>query len=282
MSHFITYLTLAATAEVTADRIAAEYQRLYGETIEVTQAASASQAGTALVAIVDRMPVTMMLIGKPLPGDAYEAALQADQFGVWPEARQVLSANKAHLIVALLGDPKEYAPNLKGAALVTKLAGALANLLPVTAAIWTEAQAAVKPEQIRSLAAELHAGGTPVPLWTTMAFYRGERDAAGKDTVGVASRGLLPFIGREIEFVPVALPPLEIGRRAAGLLQYLIANGPVIEDGDAAGLTKDEAIRAHYKPAGKRPGIPVIELTLERLDPEAPQTTFSGRNQRGA
>jgi len=53
-----------------------------------------------------------------------------------------------------------------------------------------------------------------------------------------------------------------VAQRVLGLCQYLIANGPVIEDGATVGLTAEEKIRARHLPQGRRAGVPILELSM--------------------
>jgi len=278
MSHFITYLALSQPASVTTEQVVAKYRRLYGEKFcPISSEMGDNRVGQAVVALFGNMPATVMFIDQPLPENAYDPALRADQLGLWPEAKQVLSTNQAHAIVALVGDPQDHAANLRGATVVALLAGALIELLPVTAVVGTGSLTITKPDDFKSTALAIAEGATPVSIWTNMQFFRGKPNARGEDTFGMASAGLLPFIGREVELAPVAATAYEVARRAAGVFQYLIVNGPVLKDGDTVGLTNEETIRARFKPEGQRARLPIIELTVEHLDTNAPPTTFAQR-----
>jgi hypothetical protein len=48
-----------------------------------------------------------------------------------------------------------------------------------------------------------------------------------------------------------------------GLCQYLITHGPAVKDGETVGLTPDEKFRAQYREQGRRPGVPILELSYE-------------------
>ena len=114
----------------------------------------------------------------------------------------------------------------------------------------------------------------PDTLWTRISFLRGAPVPGGTPTVAAFTTGLAAFIGREIEFQPAPLQPVEVAQRLVGLCQYLIVNGPVIRDGETVGLSEREKIRVRHAPAGQRPGVPVLLMSLEVADPavSGPQT----------
>ena len=262
MSHFITYVALRHPALLSAERLVARYRELYSEEAYRIEAPAVSPPpGKPIVLALDGMAVTVFFVDQPLPENAYEEALRLDR--VWPNARAVMAESTAHVIVTLLADPEGHLPSLNGAAAVTLVAGVLADLLPAVALVSTEGRVIMPPETYAQRAAALAKHEIPVDFWTSMLFLDETPNAPGPQRITALSFGLLPFIGRELEFNPVALPLYEVAQRLVGLFQYLILNGPVIKDGDALGMTAGEQIRARYRNEGRRPGIPVIELTLE-------------------
>lgn len=274
MSHFITYLALEGRSRASAAQVMTRYRELFTEKCFSIRAAEDGSAieEKPFVLLLDDIAVAVMFVERPLPLDACEEALALDI--VWPEARQTMMECHAHAIVALIGDPREHLAALNGAAAVTLVAGTLADLLEAPALVSSEGRVVMKRADFMPLAVALADLEPPVPFWTSIAFFSAPDDGGGQKRIGAASYGLQPFIGRELEFQPAALQPYEIARRLVGLFQYLILNGPVIEDDDTVGVTKEEKIRARLSPQGRRPGLPIIELTLERLDDHAPPATF--------
>lgn len=269
MSHFITYLALDRPASVSADETITAFSALAGSApmrIELAGQPN-STPGEAFVVLVNGSPVTVMFIGAPLPPDAWEEA--AARSIVWRDAAETMRKTQAHVIVALLQDTQNHLAALSGAAAVTMVAGALARQLPVAATIFTEAQSIVKGGGIESMASGFAQGQVPDLLWTTLSLMRGPATPDGRVTTAALTIGLLPFVGREIEFEPAPLQPVEIAERLIGLCKYLILNGPIIKDGETVGLTEKEKIRVRYAAAGQRPGVPVMSMTLERHDPAA-------------
>jgi Domain of unknown function (DUF4261) len=270
MSHFITYLALERPAAVTAAETVAAFRRLAGSLPMEIEAVSPSRSlpGEALVLTVSHAPVTVMFIDQPLPRDAWEAAAAGSI--VWPGAAAAMEGARAHVIVALLNDAKDHASALNGASAVTMVAGALAALLPVAAAVFTEARSIVKGGGITEMAARFAQGQVPDLLWTSMSFRPGAALRDGRPSTAAMTTGLAAFIGREIEFLPAPLTPAEIAQRLIGLCQYLIVNGLVIKDGETVGLTKDEKIRVRYTMRSTPPATPVLLMSLETADPAAP------------
>lgn len=266
MSHFITYLALERFASVTATEAVAAFGTLAGSfPMQVTSAGPAKGApGEAFILSVGGATVTVMFVDKPLPEDAWRraAALSIP----WPDAAAAMRRTRAHVIVALLENTADHAHALNGAAAVTMVAGALSTRLPVAATVFAESEAIVTADEIKRSARNLASGKLPDTLWMTTAFGRGPVLADGRQTTEARTSGLAAFVGREIEFEPVALKPFDVASRLVGLCNYLIASGPVIKDGETVGLTETEKIRVRYKRSGKYGSGPVMLLTLETED----------------
>ena len=268
MSRFITYIALAEATAVTTVQLVDRYRDLFGDQIfKIDITAGAGGSDDSIVLRLDKNLVAVMFIPLPLPQDAYEQALRLDQFGLWPEAREIMGSHKAHYTVAVIGSPDDAEGNLNAARMVTLVAGALVDLLPTTVAlVFTEARTITRPTRFASFAKNVAAMRAPSSLWTSMAFFRGQPAPNGKNTIGVMSVGLLPFIGREMEFTPAPVALKELAERAFATAEYLILKGSVIKDGDTFGMSADEKIRVRYRDAGTRPGIPIIEMSIDRLD----------------
>jgi len=266
MSHFITYLALEEAAAVDAESLAERYRSLYGEdayAIQTISDAGPETEGQAFVVMMDKLPVSVMFIDKPLPADAYQEALALDL--AWLEAREVMQRHQAHVIVALVDDPRDHLDNLNGAAAVTLVTGALATLLPTAALISTEGRVIMKPDMFGPLVGSLANHEIPVAFWVAMGFAQ-EKDADGKDTVRVLTYGLSPFIGREVECLAASMPAAAIAEWLVNLSHYLVRHGPVIKDQDQTSLTPQEMVRATYRAEGFGRAIPVIEFNMDETE----------------
>jgi len=271
MSRFITYLALERPGAVTPDRLAEMFRDLYPGDGFVCRPAVADAAGLpedGLLMSVDDHLVAVMIVPAPLPPDAYERELAIDR--VWPEARQVMAAHRAHAIVALIKNATDPLSALNGAAAVTLIAGALSRLVPTVALVFTEGKALAPGETLVPLCQGLARLDVPVELWTSLEFVRAPNTADGRPQSSlILSNGLLPFVGRELEFLPTPAPLVEAVKRVLGLMQYLIREGPVINDGDTVGVSRAERIHVAFADRGHRPGVPVMRCTVEHFAPAA-------------
>jgi len=267
MSRFITYLPLETPGTLSAAETMAAFKALIGAapmTIE-DRGPLDNGPGPGFVVTVNGMAVTVLFMDFPLPEDAWQSAAAASL--TWRDAAEALRGTRAHVVLALLEDPPDHPFALNGAAAVTLLAAAIARRLPASAVVFTEADTIQPADTLPDLAAAFLQGRMPVMLWTRLAFLRGPEGAAGRPTVGAVTFGLAAFIGREIELEPAPLEPAGIAERLLGLCQYLIVNGPIIQDGETVGLTHEEKIRVRWTDQGTRPGVPVLLMRLETADP---------------
>jgi hypothetical protein len=143
----------------------------------------------------------------------------------------------------------------------------------MAATVFTESNGIDEGDGIWHMAMALAAGRFPDMLWMTLSYFTGGPMPDGTPTNGASTHGLLPFIGRELQLEPAPLPQAEIAKRLAGLFQYLVANGPVIRDGQPVGMASLEKTIAHFMPEGREPSTPVIQLTLDVSPPVAPEAT---------
>lgn len=281
MSRFITYLPLDAPGTLSATETMAAFKALIGAapmTIE-DRGPVDDASGPGFVVTVNGMAVTVLFMDFPLPEDAWQSAAAASL--TWRDAAEALRSTRAHVVLALLEDPPDHPFALNGAAAVTLLAAAMARRLPASAIVFTESDAILPARDLGDIAAGFMQGQMPVMLWTRLAFLRGPDDAAGRPTVGALTFGLAAFIGREIELEPAPLEPAAIAERLLGLCQYLIVQGPIIQDGETVGLTEAEKIRVRWTDQGTRPGVPVLLMRLETTDPALAAPTPRQRTGSG-
>lgn len=264
---FIAYLPMSApgstTSEALVERIAALYPSVPMDVRPL--ASTAALGGAALVLGIDSTVITVIPVARKLPRDAYEAAL--DLIGVWPGAAAAMADHEAHLIVATVTSPRNHGEALEAAGATTFVCAALATLLPVVAGVWSNAAAIASPERLRRAAESVAAASAPLDLWIAVRFLDDLSSPRGERRIAALTSGLLPFVGREIEWMPSALPPVLIAERVLGTSQYLLAKGMVLADGETLGVSASEKIRIRFAEQGQRPGIPVVQLTPEAMEP---------------
>ncbi len=272
MSHFTTYLALTSPASVMEGRVIETLNALAGEAPYRAESRGLSDGdGKSYILQVNGLGVSVTFVDRQLPLDAWEVAAKRNVS--WPDASDVMRFTRAHVVVALVGDCYDHATAVAGASAVTLAAGALARHLPMAATVFTESNGIDEGDGIWHMAMALVAGRFPDMLWMTLSYFTGEPMPDGTPANGASTHGLLPFIGRELQLEPTPLPQAEIAKRLAGLFQYLVANGPVIRDGQPVGMASLEKTIAHFMPEGREPSTPVIQLTLNVSPTVAPEAT---------
>ncbi|MFO1088346.1 MAG: DUF4261 domain-containing protein [Hyphomicrobiales bacterium] len=257
-SHFLSYVALAEHARVTAEETVASCRSIGGDGLfDISVLPPTEELGDDNFALrVNGATIVVIFADMALPPDSWEeAAVRSITFN---DAAKVMVNTRAHVIVALVEPPTDHIRALNGAAAVTLVLAGLSAILPAAAVVFTEAQSIVRGAALVGQARQLVAGQVPVTLWTTMTLARGAPTEGGLATVMGSTLGLRAFIGREIEFLPAPMPPMDLARRLIGMASYLCAKGPIIADGETIAVSDTEKIAVQYADEGSRPGIPVL------------------------
>jgi hypothetical protein len=263
---FISYLACKSLAPVSPEALVSRIGELFPGTPLKAQAVAGAPNqpldsgfllgfGGALISVIQ--------VDKPLPGDAYSRALKLDR--VWPDAAQTMAAHGAHIIVATLKEVGSHLEALNGAVQVTMTLAALATMVPGLAVVWTNGDVITEAGRFQEVARALVQRQIRPDIWIGFDWLDGPPLSGGQRTLAVVTTGLEPFIGRDVEWLPTALPPGTIASRLLGLCQYLIINGPVIKDGESLGISETERIRARFAERGQY-DRPVMQLSVEQLD----------------
>lgn len=117
-----------------------------------------------------------------------------------------------------------------------------------------------RPEPFLDAIGQIGTGSWPVFVWLQYYWIA----AAENELPGLATYGLAPFLGRELEFEPGGLEQQTLFTRAGQIASYLLDHGDVLKDGETLGISESERIRIRHLSQGRQPGIPVFHFTLER------------------
>ena len=264
---FMAMIALPQPRAVPLDRVREKLRTLFGLTAEVAGGPAARSEQGAGILVVDEVPITLLHVDRPVPQGTFERAIASNQ--VWREAGSRLALHRSHAIVGALRSASTHSEALHIAARVALVAATVSDLGGAIGVYWEPGETVTEASAFREAAMRLRQGVPPVEAWVQLLWLNGPVTPAGERTLAVVTTGLRPFIGRELEFLPIALPPVEIAQRVLGLIQYLLLNGPVLEDGDTVGVSEAEAIRVRHETQGRRPGVPIMTLSVERLDPGA-------------
>ncbi|SFK11941.1 protein of unknown function [Pseudovibrio ascidiaceicola] len=265
MSLFLTYLVLAQPVDLSmADLCQNSSDTYLDQPFHIECPVSEDENTDAHVIQVNGVTLAVMNIGFPLPVNAYEEAVKIDK--QWPEAGAVLSEHKSHIVLSVLGAAKEHPDVLKAAKTMTLFSSYLSEKLSVMAQVGVDGKTVIPPQNLKAYAQSLAQGEIPLFAWASVMFFNGGVTSDGKQKAILATNGLLPFIGREVETSASANLTSDKVDFLLNLGIYLIKNGPIINDGDTIGGTEEERIRVFYKPQGYRQEIPSLHVVLPDAD----------------
>ena len=244
---------------------------LPGLTIEADSRLGGEE-GTAADAVADQTvllnfgdaELALACVADPLPADALDLALNLNR--EWPKAREAFSQMRSMIMVTNFTAAADFSEAVYTAALVTLTAASLTAMAPALALYWVPAETVTAPSVFRERSQVLPGGARPMDLWTQFALLS-DRDTAGRETTTAISFGLLPFVGREVEIRPSTEPKPEVARRLLGIMEYLLTQGPVLDDGDTLGISPTERLRVRTAESDLRAGLPIYALTIEKLAP---------------
>jgi|GEM_PF-5534906 len=195
-----------------------------------------------------------------LPAPLGGAEVLADAAYWWPGARAAVAAHRAQLAISVAPPPRagDTAAMLTASRRVTRLVATLAELAGDGALgiLWT-GSGGLWPVPTFVAEARLPLA---LPVWMALQPRRG----AERGAIGFATRGLRPFIGREIRFEPTTvLPPDDLARRCVALARQFLAGGEVREGVMILGPA--ERIRVRFAQDAELGG-PVLALSAECLE----------------
>ena len=258
--NFMAMLALHGPMTVDARSVAAQIREMFPTfSVELTPLSAGGSSKSPLLIRAGAITIAALFFDEPIPDGTLEQAIKADR--LWPDAEKRISQHKAHIVVSCIGDSKQQEDALVTASILQVVTAGLAYLLPAIGVYWstgdTISETSMFVRQTKKFASD---GQIPTDLWVQLKWLDGPPASDGRRALAVLTTGLLPFVGREIELEPVALPPGEIAKRIIGLSAYLIAQGSVVKNGDTVGLSSDEKILVKFRSQGMRLGVPVMVL----------------------
>jgi hypothetical protein len=160
----------------------------------------------------------------------------------WAEREKALESHRGFLAISAAEPARGHGLLRAQAVALTRLAAALAGMLPVLGVVWPAAGTAVAAERLAKAPEQIQAGIWPVDLWIGFQLFGVKR--SGGNLIGARSRGAAAYFGSEIEVVPMAAKdqaePLRILMNTAG---HLMASGPHLRDGQQMQVRGERAMR---------------------------------------
>jgi hypothetical protein len=256
---FMAMMALTEPKAVSAAALIAAVRKLYPRyQASLTSLPGEPSVGAPLLIQTDGLTVTVLFLDQPMPADTMQSAIEIDK--LWPEAAGKLKEHRAHAIVSHLEGAATQAEAILAAATVKVITAALSSLTPAIGIYWASGDTVTEAAAFRKATTNLVAGNLPVEVWAQMRWLDGPPTSKGERTLAVMTTGLLPFIGREIEFYPSTWSPFKISEYLISLTQYLLKNGLVIGDNESFGFTDDTQVGVRHLNHGQRTGIPILAL----------------------
>jgi hypothetical protein len=250
------------TAEVLAARVMQRFEHLPLMVEPLGPSDAACSLGRGFLIAINGTILSVIVVDRPLPSKAYERALKLNR--VWRGARNAMSEHSSHVIVATTKPTVTHVDALDGAFKVSLAVTALIKPTRGIGVLWANGDAITEAEYFSEATVAFSNRQTRPEIWVAFDWLDGPLSPEGQRTFAVTTTGMMPFIGRELEWMPAALPPTTIASRLLSLCQYLIVNGPIVRDGETIGLTASERIRARHAAHGQC-GSPVVQLTAESI-----------------
>lgn len=230
---------------------------------------SAREGENYLLSLGDKRVLTVAFVNQPIPLDTFVTAVVPAAADEEAQLSADLERHRASIIIGLLRAAHDRESCVAAATGLTVAIAALIGLVPAVAVYWTEADLVSSPAYFREQALLASAEYSPIDIWTSLRVIDGQGTEDGIRKQGMISRGLTPFVGRELEFVPAAAPPSFMAQSLYAMMLYLMESGHPLAPGQSFALTDEDAVRIELSEEGPDGAGPVYRLVLEPLPASA-------------
>lgn len=231
------------------------------------------ETGSPLILSVGGVKITVVPNTYPVEVEVLRPAI--DLSIAWNEAAQAVALHTAHVVVGCLDLPQDHEEAIQFAVAATLVAASLLQLCGGSGAYWSTGELMLSADGLISASRRVLKRDLPVEDWVNLRWLR---SGGTTHSFGAVSVGARSFIGREIELVPAALPPVEIAQRIFSTFRYLLARGAVLQDGDTLGQTGTDIFTVRLLETGAYHRGPVLQLT--RQGGQQAQQPFSSGDAR--
>jgi hypothetical protein len=208
------------------------------------------QVGDSSV-IMARMPA-------PIPWSDLEGPCETSS--LWKNATEEVKQHTVHWIITVNG---ELGPLEMSTLLTQATAAAMAACPAAIGVYWGNATLVVPRDLFSDFAKEILPHGAPLHVWVDFRVGKDSEHSSAGFTSGMKALGHLEF---ETEQSPE--PPGELRERLLALANYVVENGPVIQDGDTVGEDAHERIRVVYSDSAFGHEGQVMRLVYESESPK--------------
>lgn len=252
-NRFIAVAALRGSALLRGKNLAAAIGETSGTGARVLQDMALTHRVPNLLLTVGDTPVSVMAFDSPplnQSPDGRDMLLDASSY-----------QPHAHLVVGSILSHDDHASAVKSAAAVMQTLAGLTRVASVTGVRWSNSGAVLAGSRIAERTEGLSTRRPLTDLWVRVIWRETGPNGA---SVGF-TRGLSAFVGRELELGPSTAPIADLTRRLRGTVQYLLSQGPVLNDGDQLAMVRNESIRVELADHGQFVAGPILRLAPERM-----------------
>jgi hypothetical protein len=220
--------------------------------------------GTLAFSIGDAL-VAIGLMPAPIPWTDLEGPCATSW--LWPKATEELKQHRQHLIVTVMAD--RLNPIERAKLLTQVVASILATCPQAIGVYWGDATLVIPRQLFHDFAVEMPPDGLPLVLWIDFRVGPGDNGQMAGFTTGMKALGHM-----ELETLNSPETPGDLRERLIDLCGYLLANGPVIQDGHTVGQNESERIQVIYSPSSFGHEGRVMRLDYSNADSGKPWWKF--------
>jgi hypothetical protein len=248
----------------------------YVEKLPIDHVTEPPQRGLPLRLMIGPCAIEVYAMPQPIPSEALSIALATNRD--WPEARAALARSYGHLGVVPLRRKDGRDDMFLNAICMTLVCAALCEMTPAIGVLWPTGNRLSEAGRFRAVAGRMAAGEPAIDLWVYTLFTDGPV-LNGQRSLCAMTTGLRPFVGRELELLPVARGQEAVSKIVGSLLAFMARRGAGFEDGDSVDMGNGEAVALRLEAQGQREGIPIFAARLAKLDAQGrmPAEAFGDR-----
>lgn len=252
MSIALSFVLLESWAEIAPEAIRAD---LAANWKDIPSVGPVEEHESAFTIDLGDSSVVAARMSVPIPWSSLEGACETSW--LWPDAKEKLRKHADHMIVTMQGELEPVPMAVRLTQVTAAILGSCRGAIGVS---WGGHGLLAPAALFRDMALQILPEPT-VPIWVDFRVGPAENGKSAGFTTGLAALGLMEF-----ETLDSPEKPGELRSRLLDLASYLIANGPVIKDGDTVGGDENEKIRVVYSESAFG-----HEGKVMRLEHEAPK-----------
>ena len=229
----IAMVVLPSTEIGLSEAIVEAFRRRLGATEAVEDLALVSGILIFKMGTIGAMVAKM---GFPVPWDDLEGPSRTSWW--WENADHDLRSHVDHIVVSITDDGSD---KLDTALQLTHLVAAVLETTPAIGVYWGSGTLVMQKDWFLDLAREASREAPPIMLWVDARVVPNRDDSWTVFTTGLEAFGLM-----EIESENARGEAKEIWALVQDIGAYLLAQGPVIKDGDTVGPDETNKIRVRF------------------------------------